>query len=331
MNLVVTLSIYAGGVGSGCNPAVGRCGRLPTDGGPPAKQLVQGQSTEEAWKNPSTGEWDPERAKYHQQIIDKLLEGKHKVAGRQPIVTLLGGGTASGKTTASRKIMGDDPNVVRVDPDELKLAIPEYAALKKSDPMRAAMLVHEESSYVTKKAMAQAGAQGLDIVYDSTTSGNGGAAMGKLLADKGYDVRAMFMDIPTSMAKARASKREGNSTDPINFGRHVPDDVIEKSHVGAAQKFQELKEMPEVTQKRFYDTSGSEPRLIYERDGLGEEKIHDKSRWEAYKNKAAGKEISGSKESSVLGRSNKGSTTYTRGRGRAAKNVGGRGEKAEVR
>jgi len=297
----------------------------------PTKALKAGQSTEEAWKNPTTREWDPERAKYHQQVVDELLEGKHKVAGRQPVVTLLGGGTASGKTTASRKIMGEDPNVLRVDPDEIKLAIPEYAGLKKSDPMHAAALVHEESSYITKMAMAQAGAKGLDIVYDSTTAGNGGVAMAKLLSDKGYNVSSMFMDVPISMAKARAAKREGNSTDPMNFGRHVPDDVIEKSHYGAADKFMALKDMPEVSQKRFYDNTGAEPRLIYERDGMGEEKIHDQDRWKAYQNKAAGREISGSKEPFVLGRSTSKPFTFKRGRGRAAKNVGQRRKEAELR
>jgi predicted ABC-type ATPase len=297
MNLAAAIELYSGGPGSGCNPAVGNCGRKSAGSEgvsfkniqAPTKPLGPGQSTEDVWRDPKTGKWDPERAAFHERVVSALIAGHARYAG-QPIATILGGGTASGKTSASRKIMGDDPNVIRVDPDELKLAIPEYAGLKQTDPEHASLRVHEESSYISKLAMAQIAARGLDLVYDATTSGNGGPSMAQLLQSKGYDVRAMFFDIPVEEAVARSERRANKSDDPINFGRHVPLAVIQANHYGAANKFMKMKDMPEITSKKFFDNTGSEPKLVYERAGMGEEKIHDNERWEQYKAKAEGHE-----------------------------------------
>ena len=299
MNLAATVSIYSGGPGSGCNPAAGNCGR---PSGPkkdigvsfknvqaPTKPLQPGQSTEDVWRDPKTGKWNPERAAFHERVVATLIAGHARYIGT-PIATILGGGTASGKTSASRKIMGDDPNVVRIDPDEIKTAIPEYAGLKQTDPDNASARVHEESSYMSKLAMAHVAARNLDLVYDATTAGNGGPSMAKMLESKGYDVRAMFFDIPIEEAVARSERRANSSTDPINFGRHVLLDVIKTNHYGAANKFMMMKDMPEISNKKFFDNTGSEPKLVYERAGMGEEKIHDNERWEQYKTKAEGHE-----------------------------------------
>ena len=283
--------LRAGGPGSGCNPdvAIPFCGRPPKDvQDVPTRPLSNGETTEDAWRDRNTGEWNRGREAFHEAVLQKMMQGHAAPVGRRPIATILGGGTASGKTTASRMIIGDDPNVLRIDPDELKLAVPEYADLKRDDPGHAALRVHEESSYMTKMMVAEAARRGLDITYDSTTSGNGGPAMAKFLSEKGYDVRVLFVDVPIQMAVQRAENRALNSSDPINRGRHVPIDVIQQSHAGAAAKFQELKDMPGITSKRFYDTTEREPRLIYERQGNGEEKIYDVGRWHQYQNKAKG-------------------------------------------
>lgn len=253
----------------------------------PTRPLGEGETTEEAWRDPQTGLWNMQREAFHEAVVDKMVEGKTPPVGRKPIAWILGGGTASGKTTASRAILGDDPNVLRVDPDEIKLAIPEYDGLKKTDEDHAAARVHEESSYLTKMAMAEAAARGLDLTYDSTTSGNGGAAMAKMMAANGYDVRVMFVDVPISVARERSALRAKSSKDPVNFGRKVPDDVIVAAHRGAAKKFFELKEMPGLTSIQMYDNTGKEPRLVYQKKG-GEEHVFDQARLDQYRKKGLG-------------------------------------------
>lgn len=262
-------------------------GKKPEDiGKSPAHELRPGQTTEDAWRDPLTKEWNPDRAALHERIVDDMLEGHVAPTGRPPVAVILGGGTASGKTTASRAILGNDPNVLRVDPDEIKLTIPEYEGLKEIDPGHAALRVHEESSYLTKKVLATAMAKGLDITYDSTTSGKSGPTMAKVLADKGYDVKVTFVDVPLKTAIERAQWRAENSSDPINRGRFVPEDVIRESHVRAAANFQVLKDQPGLTSKQFYDTSERTPRLIYSREDNHEEKIYDQQRWKEYQEKA---------------------------------------------
>jgi predicted ABC-type ATPase len=314
MNLLTAITLHCYGTSEGVTKAWDTRGRGRHA---PMKSLRPGQTTENAWRNQKTGKWNAERYAYHHKVINQLLAGHTAPSDRKPIVTILGGGTGSGKTTLSRKVLGNDPNVLRVDPDELKLAVPEYDKLKQDDPLNASARVHDESSYMTKMAMAQAASKGLDIVYDATTSGNGGPAMAKLLAEKGYDVRAMFVDVPIDVARARAAKREADSTDPINFGRHVPDEVIQWSHYGAADKFMQLKDMPEVADKKFYDNSGKEPQLVYSRSGMGKETINDQDKWDAYQEKASHKELLGA---GTLRGSARRPTSYAQGCGRIAQN-----------
>lgn len=238
------------------------------------------------------GKWDASRDAMHEKIVDKAVAGKHEVEGRKPIATILGGGTASGKTSASRKIMGDDKNVLRVDPDEVKLSVPEYAGLKKSDPEHAAMRVHDESGYITSRIMAKAIDNKLDLTYDATTSGNGGVQMARTLLANGYDVRVMFFDIPITQAIGRQQLREATSTDPINAGRVVPTDIIRETHYGSAAKFHELVTLPGLTSVRLYDNSRGtqshpEPRLVYEKVG-GKETVYDQERFNQHKEKAIG-------------------------------------------
>lgn len=64
------------------------------------------------------------------------------------MVVLIGGGTASGKTTMRQTIVGKTLmergiRTVTADPDKIKNSIPEYESLKKDHPNDAARLVHK--------------------------------------------------------------------------------------------------------------------------------------------------------------------------------------------
>lgn len=280
MNLASAIELFGYGTSEGVTKAWDTRGR--------GRNLRPGESTEDHYRSKETGLWDHARSQMHDQVIDGMVEGKVPPTDRAPEAYVLGGGTASGKTTMSRSILGDDPNTLRVDPDEMKTKIPEYEQLKKDDPQNAAFRVHDESSYLTKSLMAEAIARGLDLTYDATTSGKGSIAMVKTLMDQGYKVHIMFADVPLDVARQRADLRARESTDPMNKGRFVPDSVISESHQRAAQNFFTLKDMPGISSVRMYDNSGKpgEERMVFSKREGGEGKIHDTKFFDRYKTKA---------------------------------------------
>jgi predicted kinase len=296
LNLQSTINLYGGGPGSGCQgPNCGRPAGPSSDprdrfigiAPPPTKPLAQGQTTEEAWKN-KAGEWDPAREAWHQAVAERMIAGVTKVEGRAPEATVLGGGQASGKSTMSKKIIGENKNIVRLDADETKLLIPEYEGLKDEDPASAAARVHEESSYITKLALAKAAAKGLDLVYDATSSGKGGPVMVKTLADEGYRVHLLFVDVPMEVARQRAAERAADPSNLTGYMRHPPPGRLEESHISSASNFLRMKDMPEAQSALLYNTEGTTPKVVFGRTGFSNGIIFDQGRWQDYQKKAAG-------------------------------------------
>jgi hypothetical protein len=173
---------------------------------------------------------------------------------------------------ANGRFLTDDPNLVNIDADNFNLAIPEFDGLKQTDQENAAARVHDEASQMTKMAVAQAVNGRYDIVYDSTTSGQGGLNTINQLGAAGYKMDAYFVDIPLAQAFDRAATREHDSTDPKNYGRHVPADIVEGSNVGSAKTFFAIKDNPQLSSISLVDNSqpkGQAPTLVYERVNSG--------------------------------------------------------------
>lgn len=289
-------TMLAGGPGSGCTGP--NCGRPKGKAG----DIPPGKTTEDVYRDKTTGEWDKDREAWHQAYAESYITGKKPAEGRNPSALILGGGTASGKSTMARKLGADNPNAVHVDADSIKPDIPEFKQLKEQEgdqpiqtyarnPNLAATRVHEESSYLAKLAMAKAVANKLDIIYDATSSGKGGGTLAGIvakLAAEGYDVHGLWADVPEEMATQRAAERADDPTDPAGFGRHIPQQAMHDTHVGAAANFLLMKNSPIFHQISLYDTSGNDkPKLIYSR-GEGETKghVYDSAKWEYYKAKA---------------------------------------------
>lgn len=82
----------------------------------------------------------------HMNIVNEFMKkASSPKKGERPIAVLIGGGTASGKTTMRQNIIEKKLNkigihTVTVDPDEIKEYIPEYASLKKSIRMKLLVL-----------------------------------------------------------------------------------------------------------------------------------------------------------------------------------------------
>lgn len=249
-----------------------------------SKELAPGQTTFDKFYDKAADAWTPEREAMHTKIADKAVEGKTAPTDRPPEAIITVGGTAAGKTTLTRQILGKLENIVNVDSDANKLEIPEYEGLKRSDPKKAAARVHDESKAISKRTIQEAVGKGLDFIYDTSTGGGGEALFNKL-KELGYRVRVIYADVPTEEAVKRAKLRAKESTDPINRGRIVPDDVVRKKHQEAAQAFIRYQNSPNVDEVSAYDTTERKPKRFYSRVE-DRERVHDRQILDRVKEKA---------------------------------------------
>lgn len=251
-------------------------------GGP--EQLKPGETTIDHYYDKEADAWTPEREAMHTKVAEDAIKGKTAPTDRPPEAIITVGGTAAGKTTLTRSLLKNIKNIVNVDSDANKLEIPEYEGLKRTDPKKAAFRVHDESVAISKRMIQEAVGKGLDFIYDTSTGG-GGEALFRRLKELGYRVRMVYADVPTEEAVKRANLRAKESTDPINRGRVVPDDVIRRKHVEAAQAFSGYQKSPNIDEISAYDTTGREPKQFYSRDENGEQ-IHDQKIFDRVREKA---------------------------------------------
>jgi hypothetical protein len=57
VNLATTITVFAGGPGSGCNPEVGHCGRPTEDAAPASEHFKAGSDTAKVYEHLAHGEW----------------------------------------------------------------------------------------------------------------------------------------------------------------------------------------------------------------------------------------------------------------------------------
>jgi hypothetical protein len=261
---------------------------------------LNGKTTQEAYSK--GGVYDANREAFQNGVVSRTLGDAQPPVGRQPTAIMLGGGTASGKSSGSEKIgLGDaaNPDMVHLDPDSIKPQFPEWNGLVAEDMRTAAARTYKEAGTINEKAVAACIDKGLDVKYDGTMSGPKGFAALDAFDSNNYNVQAVFFDIPTAVAQERAISRAETSTRLEDKGRYVPPQVIEDAHWGSANAFvygdqsptgTAIKDDPRISYKALYDNSEQgNPKLVYERFGMGEEKIHDQEKWDMYRLKGAGR------------------------------------------
>jgi predicted ABC-type ATPase len=226
----------------------------------------------------------PEREALRQKVAREYLDKATPVENPQIIV--LGGGTASGKTSIAEVARAEQPNAVRIDTDEFNTKLPDYAELQKSDPQNAAMRVHDEAKMISKSVLEQAVKERKNIILDASTSGSDSAAKIQMLKDAGYKVDLRFVDVPVEEAIRRANQRALTSDNPTNRGRFLPEELIREKHAAAAKAFEKLKGMADNA--TLYDNTGAKPETVYERLGNSPEKVYNGDKYERFKNKSEG-------------------------------------------
>lgn len=241
------------------------------------------------------GSWMPERKALHERIVTRFLSrGTPTPPGQTPHATMLGGGSASGKSEVGRAGLVSQPKgAVTIDADEIKKFLPEYREIVEGAKIGernygkhdGTVVVHEESSYLAKLVTERAQQARMPIVLDQV-----GDSSFEKLADKvaklradGYSVDANYLSAPVELSLRIAEKR-GRET-----GRWIPEDVIRELHAGVSSV------MPRVLAEDLYDSvnifdtrvKGS-PILMASKRAGEDLQIHDDQLYREFLMKARG-------------------------------------------
>lgn len=177
------------------------------------------------------GEYKKERKALHESIITELLKGTGKeTQSERPCAYFFGGGSGSGKTTLKEKMQKEHPpfkyiNAVNVDPDEIKLYLPEFKHYKQKAPHKAARLVHKESCDIRDLLVDILIKEKRNFIYESTMAKpKKYMCLFRRLKEEGFRIHLYLCTVPISTAKKRIAERAKSD------GRVVPLKVIENTH-----------------------------------------------------------------------------------------------------
>lgn len=283
--------------------------------GPMAQQLLGGAAdtkdkhTVAVRGSGGTRVYTSERQALHDKIIDSLLRKRQPVVNSKgdtemhpnplgeslqpppsgaPKVLFMAGGTASGKSSALALPENADvvpKDAVHVDPDEIKAMLPEYVQMVQAGDKFAASGVHEESSDISKRLLAEGMKRGLNIVRDGTgNSPNPRKFAGQIeeMRKSGYEPHLLYVNAPTDVAVKRMIGRAKET------GRYVPVPEVKSQHLNVSKNFEHgvrpLVENGTVHSFRMYDTE-NEPRLIAS-GGNGSLSVHEPGLFQRFLDKS---------------------------------------------
>lgn len=193
-----------------------------------------------------------ERYSLHQRIVSMIERpDSSPKKGHKPIAVLIGGGTASGKTTMRKRMIEKElhSKLIRttvVDFDEIKEYIPEYSVYKKIDANQAATLVHKESCDIGVLLLKKLIKDRKNFIFEGTMARTRRyKSLVNQLRKHGYDILVYVADVPILVAKKRADERARLT------GRKIPHKVIENTHKLVPRTFLEIKDV--VDRYRIYD------------------------------------------------------------------------------
>jgi predicted ABC-type ATPase len=287
----------------------GKDGRFSSaDGGSIAADMKPGVEYAEGLRKSSisgkyvdaNGNFTPERQALHDQIIQNFLAD---VPSRDhPVMYMNGGGPAAGKSSMTKGVnksklgypdvrtvddatgefipMSKRPGAVLVDPDAIKLQLPEVRAALKSGDTTWAAESHEESSFLGKRLMQAAMEQHKSIILDGTGDSGPDVMLAKVAAAKarGYRVESNYLYVNAEEGVKRAMARTQHT------GRMVPPSIIRKTYAQIPAVFQAMQTSHDVDTIRLFANDGpigSPARLIGEGGG-GQFTLHDPATYNAF-------------------------------------------------
>ena len=195
------------------------------------------------------GNLNPEREELHRKIIDEHFAGKSPAEGK-PVFTIMGGGSASGKSTMieSGAVKLPDNSVV-IDSDFIKTKLPEYQAMVVAGDLEAAKFAHEESSALAKRMLKVANDGGFNVVLDGVGAGSIRSLSEKIIDARNVNmtVNGVYATVPTEMAIERAVARASLT------GRSVAITKVRELHKSVSEILPECAHLFDTVE--LYDTT----------------------------------------------------------------------------
>ena len=199
-------------------------------------------------------------------LIRRLNDSPVCPAPNFPTFNLLGGGPASGKSVFTKANPEAFANSAVVNADDFKTLLPEYEA---ADGTFDAAFVHEESSYLTKKALSYGYDRGFSMTLDGTGDGSTASLTRKIgqARGAGYQVNGYYVTVDTETAVARAAARGAKT------GRYVPEVIIRKTHDKVSEVFPKVADRFDTLQ--LVDTSTRPSTLVAQKTAGSSIRIMD--------------------------------------------------------
>lgn len=209
-----------------------------------------------------------ERQAVHNKIVEDAVN-PIPISG-DPTFTMLGGGPASGKSSAIKTgavQVPDKTQAVHINADDVKSELPEFERMRmsseNSDFFGAAEFAHEESSMVAKKIQTASLENKRDVVLDGTGDSDIDKLSEKVGEARayGYKVNGEYITIPTQVAVSRANARSLNS----NERRFVPASVVTDTHSAVSNTFVKAAESGLFDKINLWDNNqqlGQPPTLV---------------------------------------------------------------------
>lgn len=233
-------------------------------------------------KYSSDGDYTENRKVLHESIIEIFFVKEINTLD-PPEAIILGGGSASGKSTIRDFFHKDYVKkyipIVVVDSDAIKNYIPEYSSAMKTIPKYAAKIVHDESSDISKNLLSICILEEKNLIYDGTMKNK--EKYSRIISElkkKGYKVTIVVVDVPLEIAKER------NEIRFLKTQRLVPLDELEKSHREVPSTFIQLKDS--VDEYLVIDMRGDKDPFEYiatKVDGI--EKVQNEEKYKEFLNK----------------------------------------------
>lgn len=223
-----------------------------------------------------------ERKKLHRKIAEQFLDGHKRQA--HPSALMLGGGPASGKSTALKtgKVAIPD-DAVHLDQDEVKKLLPEYRKLAEVHDPYASDAVHREAADLYAAIEAEARRRKQNLILEGTADSGPRQLVNhaKELKHQGYAIDLMYATVPTAIAEERAKKRAEAT------GRAVPLQGLRAMHSNVSKRFEEvLQNINDFNSVVIWDVRSDPPTLVF-RHQDGETAILDPQLYNEFREKAS--------------------------------------------
>jgi predicted ABC-type ATPase len=216
-----------------------------------------------------------ERQRLHDAIIRKELLGF--VGVDEPLVTVLGGGPASGKSTVVKAI-GAAPNTKTIDVDHIRTLFPEYGEGISASNAAISAQTHEEATFLTRRLAREAGQSRYNMVFDGTGDGSYENLASKLQSFRDNGAKRLvgtYVTIDTDTAVDRMRKRAQRT------GRWVPETYMRETHANISRILPRAISDGLFDQVTVWDNNSATPFKIAEYVG-GNLTILDEAAWEAF-------------------------------------------------